>query len=233
MDAILARNLEMLLLARLARALAAPDAPVSYEVLDVHRLMLGDGLASRALRWLERTLMRKASKLVVSSPAFVSRYFEPRGQPRLPVVMVENKVLCLEGPPIRATPRSPGPPWRIAWYGMLRCQRSLDVLTRLARPGQIEVEIRGRPAHTEFRDFDAQVAESPGVAFHGPYDHSQLATLYASAHFVWAIDYFEAGLNSDWLLPCRLYEGQLYEALSRSRSGASSAAAGLPLTRLG
>ena len=29
-------------------------------------------------------------------------------------------------------------------------------------------------------------------------------------HFTWAIDYFEEGLNSAWLLPNRLYEGGLF-----------------------
>jgi succinoglycan biosynthesis protein ExoL len=223
-DTILARNLEMLLLARVALALAAPRAALIYEVLDVHRLMLGDRAASRALRWLERHLMRRTSKLLVSSPAFVSGYFEARGQPRPPVVMVENKVTSLSGPPARSAARPPGPPWRIAWYGMIRCQRSLDILTDLARrsPGLVEIEIRGRPAYTALKDFDAQVAAAPGVTFHGPYDPVERPAIYAGAHFVWAIDYFEEGLNSDWLLPCRLYEGQLYGAVAIALRGVES-----------
>jgi succinoglycan biosynthesis protein ExoL len=32
-------------------------------------------------------------------------------------------------------------------------------------------------------------------------------------HFTWAIDYFEAGQNSDWLLPNRLYEGSAQGAV--------------------
>ena len=32
-------------------------------------------------------------------------------------------------------------------------------------------------------------------------------------HFVWAIDYFEEGLNSRWLLPNRLYEGVAHGAV--------------------
>jgi succinoglycan biosynthesis protein ExoL len=223
-DIIQARNLEMLVLARAAQALSAPRASLIYEVLDVHRLMLGKGIASRGLRWIERRLMRRTSKLLVSSPAFVSGYFDAWGQPRPPVVLVENKVTGLNGPPARSSARSPGPPWRIAWYGMIRCQRSLDILTGLARraPGLFEIEIRGRPAYAALKDFEAQVAAAPGVTFHGPYHPSELPTNYAGVHFVWAIDYFEEGLNSDWLLPCRLYEGQLYGAVAIALRGVAS-----------
>jgi succinoglycan biosynthesis protein ExoL len=72
------------------------------------------------------------------------------------------------------------------------------------------------------KDFDAQVAAAPGVTFHGAYDPSELPTIYAGVHFVWAIDYFEEGLNSDWLLPCRLYEGQLYGAVAIALRGVES-----------
>jgi succinoglycan biosynthesis protein ExoL len=216
-ETILARNLEMLVLAQAARRFAAPKAALAYEVLDVHRLMLGGGFASRALRWLERLLMHRTSVLVISSPAFVTGYFEPRRQSResSSVVLVENKVLSLNGPPTRSGGRPPGPPWRIGWCGMIRCQRSLDILADLTRrsPGLVEVEVHGRPFYAAFRDFDAQVTAAPGVHFHGPYAQAALPGIYDRMHFVWAIDYYEEGLNSDWLLPWRLYEGQLNGAV--------------------
>jgi succinoglycan biosynthesis protein ExoL len=37
--------------------------------------------------------------------------------------------------------------------------------------------------------------------------------MYGGVHFVWTIDYYEAGGNSDWLLPNRLYEGPLHGAV--------------------
>ncbi len=104
---------------------------------------------------------------------------------------------------------------------MIRCQRSLDILTDLARraPGLVEIEIHGRPAYTEFRDFDAQVASVPGVRYRGPYAPAALPEIYGRMHFVWAVDYFEDGMNSDWLLPCRLYEGQLNGAVAIALRG--------------
>lgn len=210
-DAVLARNLEVYAVAALCRALHAPRAALSYECLDVHRLMLSRGPAGRALRALEGMLLDRSRSLIVSSPAFLGRYFEPfqhlsrrRG---LDALVVENKAFADDAPPLLAP--APGPPWRIGWFGMIRCRRSLDILTGLARrrPDLVRIDIRGRPSYTEFDDFDRQVAETPGVAFGGPYAPQDLPALYGAAHFSWSIDYFQDEGNSRWLLPNRLYEG--------------------------
>ena len=209
-DVIMARNLEVLLLARGARALIAPRAVVVYECLDIHRMMLGDGLASKALRGLERMLLGSIRRLIVSSPAFLNAYFVPRQRFDGPSLLLENKLLRLGGslpPPPPARPPVDGP-WRIGWFGVIRCQKSLDMLCALAEAseGRLEVVIRGRPARHEFRDFDAQVAAAQGVRFEGAYTPDDLPRCYGEVHFAWAIDYFEEGQNSTWLLPNRLYE---------------------------
>ena len=38
-------------------------------------------------------------------------------------------------------------------------------------------------------------------------------------HFTWAIDFYEAGANSDWLLPNRLYEGGAHGAVPIALAG--------------
>ena len=116
--------------------------------------------------------------------------------------------------PLKVAPM--GPPWRIGWYGVLRCRRSLVLLAELTRrlPGRIVVDLRGRPARSAIPDFDALVATAPDVHFLGPYDRGHdLAEAYRAVHFAWAIDFYEAGANSRWLLPNRLYEGGLYGAV--------------------
>ncbi|MDB5594153.1 MAG: hypothetical protein JWM36_1114 [Hyphomicrobiales bacterium] len=219
-DVIVARNLEMLVLAARARNLAGRPVPLVYESLDIHRLLLAKGLAGRGLRALERRLMKSCDLLIVSSPAFLSRYFEPVQNVRMPHLLIENRMVRLNGATIidrdaGHTVLPLGPPWRIGWFGMIRCQRSLDILTELARahPGLIEVVIRGRPSSSEFRDFEGQVAGAPGVRYLGVYKPGDLPSMYQDVHFTWAIDYFEAGQNSDWLLPNRLYEGSAHGAV--------------------
>lgn len=215
-NVILARNLEMLTLAIRARKLYAPTAAVVYECLDIHRMLLSRRLDGRLLRLLENRLWRDVNLLLTSSPAFVQNYFIPRGF-RPPIRLVENKVLMLDelSEPHRKRLLS-GPPWRIGWFGIIRCRRSLDMLCALARgaAGKVEVIIRGRPTKAVFQDLNELIARCPHVRFAGPYNNpADLAAIYGDVHFSWAIDYYEGGQNSTWLLPNRIYEGTLYRTV--------------------
>jgi hypothetical protein len=219
-DVIMARSLEMLVPAALARALHRPRARLVYECLDIHRLMVSPGWPGRLLRAAERAALGACQLLVLSSDAYRRAYFEPHqdlgGALRTPTLLVENRLLepdgggADDGPP----PRPPGPPWRIGWFGMLRCRRSFETLKALAAalPGVIEVVIAGRPSPREFPDFAAEAAAAPGVTFAGPYGAQDLERLYGQVHFAWAIDHFEEGANSAWLLPNRIYESGRYAA---------------------
>lgn len=222
-DVIAARNLEMLAIATAARRRYARRAGLVYECLDVHRLLLSRGPVGAAMRRLEATFLRRIDLLIVSSPAFLREYFEPvHGLGRRPgpsTLVVENKLLPAADERLNFTappsPIAPGPPWRIGWFGMIRCRRSLEVLCDLAsrRPHLLRVIVGGRPSRTEFDDFDAQIGKAAGVSFGGRYEPAELAGLYAGIHFNWAIDLFEKAGNSRWLLPNRIYEGGAHNAV--------------------
>jgi glycosyltransferase involved in cell wall biosynthesis len=218
-DVIIARNLETLALAEAAAAVFGGGIPIVYECLDIHRLLLDEGLKGSVMRAAQQRFGRNASLLVTSSPAFVDNFFKPRSGLDLPVLLLENKVLMLgaEPAPLSVASKPPaGKPWRVGWFGAIRCRKSFAILSDFARrmEGEVEVVLRGRPAYSEFNDFEAQVKASPHVEFHGPYRNPEdLAAIYGDIHFTWAIDFFEEGLNSDWLLPNRLYEGGLHGAV--------------------
>ena len=228
-DVIIARNLEMLALARRASVIFGRDIPVVYECLDIHRLLLNEGAAGKLVNAIQRYLAANAKLLITSSPAFVTHYFAPRSGLKLPVLLQENKVLMLDGSADEAPmPRPPkeGEPWKIGWFGALRCRKSLGILADFAQrmDGKVEVVLRGRPAYSEFDDFDGFVARSPNVSFHGAYKNPEdLASIYRDVQFTWAIDFFEEGQNSSWLLPNRLYEGCLYGALPIAVAGTETA----------
>ena len=208
-DVIVARSLELLVLAWLFRLVTGARAPLVYECLDIHRLMFSKGLMGRALRGLERRLLKHCPLVLVSSPAFAEHHFAAVHGRRTGVRLIENKLALAVAEAGHLTARPNSPPWRIGWFGMIRCAKSLQVLRSLcaALPGVVEVVIAGRVSQGEFEDFDAQVAGEAGITFLGPYAPSQLSELYSQVHFVWAIDFFEEGLNSAWLLPNRIYEG--------------------------
>lgn len=215
-DVILARNLDCLLLAHAARARLGLNAEIVYEMLDVHGIMLGDSPIPAALRTLERQLLKASGAVMTSSPAFERSYLARYYRRRPRTLLVENKVFD-EGPASPASlPRPDGPPWRIGWFGGIRCKRSLECLSNLSRalPGLFEVHIRGRFANTDLGDVEGVLRSSPDIHYHGPYKYpDDLARIYGEVHFTWAIDFHQEGANSSWLLPNRLYEGGLYGAV--------------------
>ena len=231
-DVVIARQLEMLVLAARARDAVAPNARLVYECLDIHRLMVDAGVKGRMLRRLEGRLLGQCQALMVSSPAFIRAHFARRYRNLPSIELVENKVLAREiaAPDLMAETRNRarpnGPPWRIGWFGMIRCSRSLDLLAALAqhRPGLVEVVIRGRVARDAVPTFDEIVARTPHLTYLGPYDRqNDLAAIYGDVHFAWSVDYFEAGANSDWLLPNRIYEGGLFGAVPICRPECATA----------
>lgn len=232
-DAILARNLEMLVLARRTRRLWPGDPPgLIYEVLDIHRLMVGEGRRAQAMRAVERALLRGVGAVLTSSPAFISNYFDRYRQTQVPVHLVENRYF----EPRATAPNAVGPvrtpdegtdrAVSIGWFGILRCRDSLaclDALTR-ARPGRYVVEMRGKPALDVLPRFHEIVAANPDLRFHGPYRYpDDLPDMYTQVDLAWLLDGFDAGYNSAWLLPNRLYEGCRHGAVPIAQAGTQTA----------
>lgn len=217
-DVIVARNLETLVLARRARR---QGQRLVYECLDIHRLLLARGPAGRLLRAIESWALRGVDLVVVSAPAFRDAYFRTFRGYGGPIALVENKVPSAGDDAPAAAPAVPAGPWVIGWFGMLRCRRTFDTLARLAArsDGHITVLIAGRPSPDVFADLPADAGAAPGVRFAGAYTASDLPGLLAQVHFVWAIDWFEEGLNSAWLLPNRLYESLAHGAVPLALRG--------------
>ncbi len=234
-DVVIARNLEMLAIAVRGRSPCMPVPTLVYESLDVHRLLLRRGPIGKALRALEGWLSRRAMLLITSSPGFVRHYYDLVSDVDLPLRLVENRVYLSDDVQVDAgvAVLREGPPWRIGWFGAIRCYKSLKVLSDLVAGsnGKIEVVIRGRVARDRLPDFDDVIARNPGMSFEGAYKNpDDLAMIYNDVHFTWAIDMYQEGMNSAWLLPNRIYEGGLYGAVPLAVADVET---GLFLKRLG
>lgn len=228
-DLLYARNLDMLATAALVRRRAGLAAPLVYECLDVHHKLTSDGLPARALRGLERRLLRGARLLVVSSPAFEREYFARHHAGAYRHMLVENRLIEGDDFPPRpeAAPlHAPGAPLRLGWFGNLRCARSLDLLKRVAAafPDRLEIDLRGYAAPGVFEDFEGEIAGHANIRFGGRYRAPQdLAGLYGGVDLVWAGDWYEAGANSLWLLPNRIYEGGYFATPPIAPAGTETA----------
>jgi succinoglycan biosynthesis protein ExoL len=232
-DVIYARNLDMMALAVTAKRLCRSKAKLVYEVLDVQRPLLRSGPAGAAVRAAERRLLAQSDLLVVSAPEFVERFFKPVQGYAGPVHLLENKISPAQ---LRQTPQAwrrgsqtppDAGPWIIGWSGVLRCARSLQILERIgARLGdRVRIVMRGRLSEEDLpRDaFEALLRRQPNLSFGGSYrSPDDLATMYGAVHFNWSIDYTDAGSNSDWLLPNRVYEGGFFGVPAFARSETAS-----------
>ncbi|MEM6411728.1 MAG: glycosyl transferase family 1 [Pseudomonadota bacterium] len=228
-DIIYARNLDMLACAFLAKRQLKLDTPVIYECLDVHRLLVRQDPLGMAMRHLEGQLLRRCKALIVSSPAFLREHFVLRYNLSVPNYLVENRMVdgMNYGPrPSDIVGRSSSDPLRIGWFGVLRCSRSLDLLVDLSdRLGsRVDVRLRGRVSRREIPDFEKRIEGRRNITFGGEFKAPEdLASIYSSVDVVWAGDFMEAGFNSVWLLPNRLYEGGYYGVPSVAPAGTETA----------
>lgn len=209
-DLWVARNLDMALLAAGARAALGLETPLVYECLDIHRLMTRTDAAGAAMRALESRVLAASTAVLISAPAFETEYFSGHHGARAPMLLLENKLafgVDLPPRPVASSSR-PDRPLTIGWFGNLRCRRSLALMRAVSRLDGVHVVLRGYAAETEIPDFEAQVAAEPGMTFGGRYRYpDDLGALYGEVDLVWAGDFHDAGANSAWLLPNRIYEG--------------------------
>lgn len=227
-DIIYARNLDMLATAFLAKRYARLDTPVIYESLDVHALLVRRDPIGAALRFLERTLLKRCRALVVSSPGFLRNYFEKYHKGLYTAHLVENRMAAGAAYGVRRRPVGidAARPLVIGWVGMLRCQRSLDLLLAIAdRFGdRVRIHMHGIPARSEIDVFEPEIDKRDNVHFYGRYNAPEdLSEIYAGIDVVWAGDFMDAGANSVWLLPNRIYEGGYYNTPAIAPQGTETA----------
>lgn len=226
-DVIYARNLDMLATAFLAKRYTKLKTPVIYEALDVHRLLTRKDPIGLVFRRIEDELLKRTKRLVVSSPGFLNNHFEKHHRGCYTARLIENRLAA--GADYGERPGAALPqlePLRIGWIGILRCKRSIGLLTDLARTfgPAIRIELHGAPALTEIPDFHERIQCLANVTYHGRYRSPEdLSRIYSDLHVVWAGDFMEAGFNSSWLLPNRLYEGGYFGVPSIAPSGTQTA----------
>jgi succinoglycan biosynthesis protein ExoL len=226
-DVLIARNLDMLLLAFLGRLAAGNRALVYYEFLDARRQLTDNTIMGRLLRFIERRALALCEGVIVSSPAYVDHYFTARqryfGRTRL----LENKVWWNGR-------KSQGPVslderkrecWRIGYVGLLRCRKSLTTLCDLTkRHTNVELRLHGVPDQNFFPDFNALINGRSRVEYFGRFNYpADLPGIYGNVDFVWLPDFSAIGGNSEWLLPNRLYEACAFGAVPISIEGTETA----------
>lgn len=208
-DVLYAFSLDTALLALIA--MAGRPIPLAYEVGDIREAFLDPGSRGGLLRALERRVLSRTDVLVATSPSYLSEYYEaqlkPLDQPPSQLV-VENKIDPADNlPPAVSEKRSSG--FRIGYFGVVRCTRSIEVLERLGGEGArgIEVYLRG----VERRGVDLEkVTQHPHISYDGPYlVPDDLGRMYGGIDLAW-IALHHAKANLRWSRVNRFYEACYY-----------------------
>ncbi|MEM9990003.1 MAG: glycosyl transferase, partial [Pseudomonadota bacterium] len=197
-----------------------------YECLDIHHRLLGKGLISQTLRRLEGKLLKEVRGIVISSPAFEAEYFDKMHPDHPRALLLENKLPLRRLPPRPARKQSCDQQLTLGWVGILRCQRSLNILMEIAEAmrGRVKVKLHGKPALTAIPHFYDLVEETENLTYEGPYQSpDDLDDIYGHLDLIWAGDYYQTGGNSEWLLPNRLYEGGYFGVPALAPAGTQTA----------
>lgn len=211
----IARNLDQLAIAWAVRlATGRRNVSLVYECLDIHDVMTRKDAIGAAARWAERRLLARCDLLILSSEGFLRAYFRPLQRVGCPVALIENKLwighALLSRP---SAPRNADGPLVLGWVGSLRCPRSLELLSEVARRmgEDIRIVFRGSIHRHALSDIDRVLREHPNITYGGTYDYPDgLAGVYGACDLVWSQDLWQAGGNSDWLLPNRIYEASYF-----------------------
>lgn len=214
MDAFIARNIDNAFLSLFARWLAGSPAPFVYEVLDVNPSCTGSNWHASVLRRLERWVLAMTDLLVVSSPHFITAYYEAMLHFRNEWLLFENKVprfARFAGTRPTASPKTAEQPrWRIGWFGYLDDEQSWRILRRLATelPDRVMLYVRGRPyTNFDMHEFLGDVAAMENVVYGGPFRNPEdLPEMYDAVDVVWSVDLNAPSANSKWLLTNGIYE---------------------------
>lgn len=212
-----ARMIDMALLAQFAKWWHRLDAKLVYEVEDVQAIFFKKTIAGEFFRRVERWLLARTQLLVVMSPGFIRGYFTPVQHYSGSWFVLENKLQL----PKPAAPMSPAAErwreirnkWVIGWYGTLRCERSMKILSDIASAlgDRVEIRTRGFPTETGLPHYLNEISKHPNWHYEGEYKiPDDLEEMYGSVHFSWCLDFLDTNGNSELLLACRMYQGGYY-----------------------
>jgi succinoglycan biosynthesis protein ExoL len=207
-------NTDNAMLALAGRLFSGTRVPLVLELADIQPVMVGSGVVSKIVRWVERQVLERSALLVTTSPGFVKHYFHPVQDFRGEIFLLENKVYPSRALPAaipaQGKPAAGGRPWVIGCFGAFRCRRSMQLMHALAQRlgDKVRIVLRGYPSGTIVEDFPKLLGDLPNMRLEGPYQYpDDLAAMYGAIDFNWAIDETDPNGNSTWLLPNRIYEG--------------------------
>ena len=183
-----------------------------YDLADINPLQYGDSLFSKIFRQIESFFLGNCWEVVVTSPWFYWEYINAVLCVKPQCTLIENKLIGK-----RNLPKSSANKYldskngiTIGWTGILRCNRSFELLLRLCElnPHVIKLHLIGVVDYLR-PELCTKASAMNNVQFMGIYNEEEIDAKFEGVDYLWGCD-FSDGLNSKLLLPNRLYQGIFY-----------------------
>jgi succinoglycan biosynthesis protein ExoL len=199
------------------------------EIADIEPRLYGGGLKGAILRSIESKVLRSADHIVCTASGFMTQFYEPRLKVTTPWTVVENKLpadLLEEGQRCNPHADRVGGPIRIGWFGLIRCEVTLQMLLALKRmtSERFELVVRGTYHRIDQKLIDELEAVTVNCpkGFHWPGD---LPSIYGSVDLVVAAFPWQEEPARSWQLARtnRFYESCFFGKPMIVRSYSSDA----------
>lgn len=202
-------GLDMAILTLISILLNRKRKVLAYEVQDIREVLTRSGIYSVILRFIEKHIMKKIDILIVTSGAYISKYYkEILNIKNLNYIVLENKLLYEELPvkPVNINlSKSIHRPLTIGYFGSIRCQVAWSAIVDLCSTNSdhIHLHIRGVPQNID--SFYSDIQKNPNLFYGGAYkDPDDLKEVYSNVDLVW-IAGFHGKDSYGWSRSCRFY----------------------------
>lgn len=185
-DVVYAFGLDVLLLARLAGAVRLRKVQV-LEIADIRAVETDAGWLSTIIQRVTSWLVRPVKILVSTSERYIADYYHKIIDHRFEAEFVlPNRVPGNYAKRLPLRELSGDPQIRIGYFGGIRCERSIDILTKLIARGlgKFHLVVKG-----EWRLDNGRrdtLRSHPDATIHGPYRSPEgLPGVYSDVDIVW------------------------------------------------
>lgn len=199
----------------LARALAATtgrpvvlDAFLSlYDTLVHDRGLVREGGPFAALlRWLDRASSRAADLVLLDTEAHVDHFVRATGLPRRRFARLFVGEDDRAFPPVPATPRRPGEPLRVLWFGTwVPLQGAATILDAAALLKEDDVRIRMVGRGQQLEELRSRADAAPNVDLVPRWvSYEELRREIAAAHVCLGV--FGTTAKAGRVIPCKVFD---------------------------
>ena len=212
-------GLDNLIQVYLIKMMLTKRVVIFYEISDIRAFETRNSILSRLLRLVYSQALRSVDQLIVTSPEFVTGYLsEYVGFHSKNYIVMENKVhssmVKYYSEQADRQPTNASKKIRIGYFGLLRCNRSIEILLDLADDSD-EFHIVFRGILFGINDeLVERINLNKNTSFHGPYHSPEdLRDLYQDIDVSWiCYPYSEKKVgNWQWARTNRYYEGGYFE----------------------